>query len=226
MVLIQMGPQNECGSQTNMEPSEEWVESLTARRNPLFNNVVSCYIGIAIIVNTCQDRTIRLTNLISTLLLCDCVWMRMNFELFLIKWLLARTYISASIVLFFNTRTMLLWTPSVGSWGVKVEGMDREGLINHDTLILPFALLKWMRLEGLILGIEESWLPPRVNSDDIFNSLGSVISRCAGGRPCWLFWVQKSKATSKASDIPKLWYLWPIFLCQTWNLNKRNCVEQ
>ena len=84
-VLIRMGPRNERGSWTNMEPFAERVESLTARRDPPFDNVVSCYIGIAIIVKTCQDGRIRLTNLILTLPFCDCVWMRMNFELFFIE---------------------------------------------------------------------------------------------------------------------------------------------
>jgi len=66
MVLIRMGPRNERGSWTYMEPLEEQVESLIARRVSPLDDFVSC-------------------NLVLTLPLSDCVCIRMNFEVFLFE---------------------------------------------------------------------------------------------------------------------------------------------
>jgi hypothetical protein len=48
-VLTRMGPRNERGSWTCMEPLDERVESLTARRTSPFVDFVSCYEGIIIV---------------------------------------------------------------------------------------------------------------------------------------------------------------------------------
>jgi len=63
MVLTRMGPRNERGSWTCMEPLEERVESLRARRTSPFDDFVSC-------------------NLVLTVPLLDCVWITINFEAF------------------------------------------------------------------------------------------------------------------------------------------------
>lgn len=59
--------------------------------------------------------------------------------------------------------------------GRKNGGMDREGSINHDPLILPFARFKLIKLEGLMLGIVEGRSLPRVEVDDIVDKV-SLLS--------------------------------------------------
>ena len=49
--------------------------------------------------------------------------------------------------------------------------MDKEGSINHDPLILSFARLKWVKLEGWMLGTAERRLVPRLDIDDIVDEV-------------------------------------------------------
>jgi len=65
--------------------------------------------------------------------------------------------------------------------------MDREGSINHDPLILSFARTKWIKLEGLILGIVEGRSVPRVELDDRVSEVsgyggGGLFCESAGDR--------------------------------------------
>ena len=138
-------------------------------------------------MSTCQNRTInakiRLTNLVLTLPFIDCVCITMNFEAFLFERPLESKYISALIAPFFDSRIKLLRAPSVGSGYRKDSGMDREGSINHDPLILSFARFKLTKLDGLISGIVERRSVPRVDIDDIDDRV-SVVSRYEGGGSC------------------------------------------
>jgi len=83
-----------------MEPLDERVESLTARRTSPFDDFVSC-------------------NLVLTLPLFDCVFITMKFEVFLSEELVDCKNISASIAPFFDSRNMLLRSPLVGDGGRK-----------------------------------------------------------------------------------------------------------
>ena len=107
----------------------------------------------------------------------------MNFEAFLFERPLESKYISALIAPFFDSRIKLLRAPSVGSGYRKDSGMDREGSINHDPLILSFARFKLTKLDGLISGIVERRSVPRVDIDDIVDRV-SVVSRYEGGGSC------------------------------------------
>jgi hypothetical protein len=91
----------------------------------------------------------------------------MKFEVFLSEELVDCKNISASIAPFFDSRNRFLRSPSVGDGGRKNGGMDRVGSINHDPLILSFARLKWIKLEGLISGFVEKRPVPEVDLDDI-----------------------------------------------------------
>lgn len=110
--------------------------------------------------------------------------------------------ISASIPPFFDTRIRLLWTPSVDGGGRKNGGMDREGSINHDPLILSFARFKLTKLEGLMLGIVENRSVPSV-TDDIDDRV-SVLSRYEGGGLSCLFRIQENKSKIKISNIRRV----------------------
>ena len=120
----------------------------------------------------------------------------MNFEVFLLEWLVGSKYISASIAPFFDSRNILLRAPSVGGGGRKVEGMDREGSISHDPLMLSFARFKLIKLEGLIIGTVERRSVPRVDIDDIVDKISVLLSRYGGGELlCCSFRVQKNKSS-------------------------------
>ena len=144
------------------------------------------------------QQTIRLTNLVLTLPLFDSVCISMIFEVLLFEWLVGSKNTSASIPPFFDPRNRLLRAaPVLVGEGRKYCGMDREGSINHDPLILSFARLRWIKLEGWMLGIVGRRSVPRVDIlvDDIVDEV-SVLSRYEGGGLCWSEF-RKAKATSK-----------------------------
>ena len=132
-------------------------------------------------MNTCQNRRIRLTNLVLTLPLFDWVCISIQFEAFS-KRLVGSKYISASIAPFFDSRIILLRAPPVGGGDRNPEGMDRVGSINHDPLILSFARFKWIKLQGLILGTVEKQSLLR-DKGDIVDTVFFVLE---GGGLCCL----------------------------------------
>ena len=69
----------------------------------------------------------------------------------------------------------------------KNGGMDREGSINHDPLILSFARFKLIKLEGLMLGVVDGRSVPRVDTDDDIVDRVSLLSRYEGGGLCCSF---------------------------------------